>query len=132
MEKAKTRVTKQRRLIFDELKISKSHPTADELYRTIRKRIPRISLGTIYRNLDYLIKAGLARRLKTGAGQARFDAEMSGHNHIQCRNCGRLDDILVPEFRIDTSMVKADGYLIEGYQLVFLGLCNNCRKNVTD
>ena len=73
------RMTDQRRVILEELRATKSHPTADELYRDVRRRLPKISLGTVYRNLDILNKAGMINKLDFGSGQSRYDADLSNH-----------------------------------------------------
>jgi len=79
------RITRQRRVILEELQRTKSHPTADELYRKVRRRLPRISLGTVYRNLELLSRSGLIRKLEIGGGKMRFDGIVEPHYHIHCR-----------------------------------------------
>ena len=71
--------TVQRRVIMDELRALKTHPTADELYRIVRIRLPKISLGTVYRNLSILAESGMIRRLDSAGRQTRFDADISPH-----------------------------------------------------
>ena len=72
-DKAFQRKTRQREVIMEELAASKSHPTAAELYQTVRRRVPNISLGTVYRNLDLLSQAGTIQKLDTIGSEARFD-----------------------------------------------------------
>ena len=69
------------------------HPTADEVYQVVRKRLPRISLGTVYRNLDVLSESGEISRLDRCGAQYRFDGDLEQHYHIRCSSCGRVDDI---------------------------------------
>jgi Fur family ferric uptake transcriptional regulator len=129
MKTAKNRMTRQRRLIYEELKKSSAHPTADELFQIVRTHLPRISMGTVYRNLDFLIRAGLARKLENGGRQSRFDANISPHYHIRCRICNRVDDIRqMTPFEFDISTFETNGYDIEGFQLELRGTCADCRK----
>lgn len=129
MKTAKNRMTRQRRLIYKELKKSTAHPTAEELFQIVRTSLPRISMGTVYRNLDFLIRTGLARKLENGGGQSRFDADISPHYHIRCLVCCRVDDIKqLSPFEIDLSSLNTNGYKIEGFQLELRGTCSDCLK----
>ena len=69
------RKTKQREVIVEELTRLRTHPSADELYAIVKKRLPRISLGTVYRNLDLLSREGVVHRLEVGGSQMRFDGD---------------------------------------------------------
>jgi len=84
------RLTNQRRIILEELKSVTTHPTADEIYGMVRQKMPRISLGTVYRNLEVLSSLGLVRKLENAAGQKRFDGDVSPHHHIRCEVCGKV------------------------------------------
>jgi hypothetical protein len=74
----KHRMTHQRQVIFEEIMKMESHPTADEVYERVRKRLPRISMGTVYRNLDILTSSGLINRIEPGHSQMRFEGRCSG------------------------------------------------------
>ena len=87
------RKTKQREVILEELMKLRAHPSADELYERVKKRLPRISLGTVYRNLEMLSREGIIHRLETAGSQKRFDGETGDHQHIRCVRCGRIDDL---------------------------------------
>jgi Fur family ferric uptake transcriptional regulator len=125
----KVRMTNQRRVVLEELKKLKSHPTADELYQIIRKRLPKISLGTVYRNLDLLFKTGVIGRLDVGNGQYRFDANVEKHYHIRCVHCGHVHDVFyLPEIEIEKEISKLTNYKLTGYKLEFFGICPKCKK----
>ena len=79
------RVTRQRRVILEELRKLTSHPTAPALYEVVRRRLPRISLGTVYRNLELLARAGFIQRLDLQGAEARFDGNPEHHYHVRCR-----------------------------------------------
>ncbi len=122
------RMTQQRRVILETLRILRTHPTADEVYAVVRRRLPRISLGTVYRNLDELTRCGLIRKLDMGGAPARFDGDTAAHCHIRCLRCVRLDDVSVKSAKVHLQAVShATGYQVFGYRLEFEGLCPECR-----
>ena len=90
------RKTRQRQVILEELQAVTSHPTAVELYQLVRRRLPRVSLGTVYRNLDLLARMGLIEKKEHSGGEARFDANTAQHDHLRCVRCGRVDDLPTP------------------------------------
>ncbi len=123
------RNTRQRQVILEELRNTQSHPTAAEVYDLVRRRLPHISLGTVYRNLDLLVEHGLMRKLDSGGSQARFDADLRSHYHIRCLRCGRLDDMNVtPQSFMGEVSRLANGYQILGHRLEFFGVCGDCQK----
>ena len=128
-EKKNRRNTKQRRIVLEELRKLKTHPTAAELYEITRRRLPRISLGTVYRNLELLEEMGEVRKLDYHSSQARYDAAESDHMHVQCMHCGRVDDIHGVKLKtpLDT-MSEINGYQILGLRAAFLGVCPDCKR----
>ncbi len=126
----KLRNTAQRSLILSVLKGMKTHPTADELYEKVRSEMPRISLGTVYRNLMMLVDLGMVRKLKTAGKQMRFDGDLSHHVHIRCSHCGRVDDVWADPISIPEHMKTIDfrGYQVTGYSLEYEGVCPDCAK----
>ena len=126
---AKLRMTHQREIILDELRRSKTHPTADELYERIKKKLPRISLATVYRNLEILSETGLIKKLEISGRQKRFDWNPQDHDHVYCTKCHRVDNIpteTAPLLSIEPNQQK--GYRITGCRIEFYGLCPNCLK----
>lgn len=124
----KLRMTQQRQVILDELRKVNTHPTADEIYQTVRHRLSRISLGTVYRNLDVLSENGLIRKIDFCGAQMRFDGDLSEHYHVRCLRCGRVGDLLTgPIAGLNDLDVGAADYDIIGYRLEFVGICAACR-----
>jgi Fur family ferric uptake transcriptional regulator len=122
------RNTRQRQVILDELRKLKSHPTVPVLYEWVRRRLPSISLGTVYRNLELLTEMGLVAKLDFGGAQARFDGNLDPHDHVRCTRCGRVDDLrLAPLDVIAPNGQDWAGYKIQGRRLEFFGLCPQCR-----
>lgn len=123
------RMTQQRQVILEELSRVCSHPTADEIYGMVRKRLPKISLGTVYRNLELLAEAGRIRKLDVGGTQKRFDGRSEDHYHIRCVKCGRVDDIEIPTtIEVERAARDLSDYDIIGHCLLFSGICPACRK----
>lgn len=121
------RNTKQRAVILEELRKLECHPTAPELYELVRLRLPKISLGTVYRNLEFLKDAGTIQKLELSGNEARFDGISNKHNHVQCLECGRVDDLRgLPNDAVIEHPEFIDGYRIEGYHLEFYGICPEC------
>lgn len=126
--KSKYRLTPQRKVILEELRNTTAHPTADELYEKVRKRMPRISLGTVYRNLDMLSAQGVIQKLHFAESQMRFDGKTETHSHIYCIYCGKISDI---EAEFDLSELLRDldtDYSVKGYILNFYGICPSCQN----
>lgn len=125
------RLTNQRKLILEELRAVTSHPTADEVYGMVRQKMPRISLGTVYRNLEVLSSLGLVRKLENAAGQKRFDGDVSEHHHIRCEICGKVGDIFdAPDISGIEQAVSTE-FSITGVSLEFSGICPQCRAKKT-
>ena len=121
------RLTTQRQIILEELSKVTSHPTANEVYDMVRKRLPRIGLGTVYRNLELMADNGIILKLEVGGTQKRFDATTTPHYHIRCVECGKVDDIDISvQHHINEVAASASNYDIIGHHIEFSGICNNC------
>ena len=123
-------MTKQRRVILEELRKARTHPTANELYQMVLRRLPDVSLGTVYRSLDVLSEQGLIRKLESSFGcPGRFDGDLKDHYHIRCVSCGRVDDIdLERNPTFDGAVSRSSGYEITGFRLEFVGTCPRCSR----
>ena len=125
-EKAR-RHTRQRAVILEELRNVTSHPTAAELYDMARTRLPKISLGTVYTNLELLARTGIIRKLEVSGSAARFDGNTKRHCHVHCVRCGRVDDAHdVPADIMKTDDERIGGYEILDSYLGFIGICPEC------
>lgn len=123
------RMTKQRKIILEELKKVTSHPTADELHQMVRKRLPRINIATVYRNLEILTNQGEAMKLDVGGTQRRFDGNPENHYHIRCTRCGRVDDVHIEIMAsVEKSAAASCGYRVESHSVEFLGICPECDR----
>jgi len=121
------RLTTQRQIILEELLKVSSHPTANEVYDMVRKHLPRIGLGTVYRNLELMAESGMILKLEVGGTQKRFDATIKPHYHVRCTECGRVDDVDIPvQQEINESAAQASHYQILSHHIEFTGLCSDC------
>lgn len=122
------RITKQRQIILDALMQVTSHPTADDLYQMVRKRLPRISLGTVYRNLETMAERGIIQKLEVGGTQKRFDGNAATHYHVRCQRCGRVDDLdLALKCEVEKEAAMKTQFKILRHRLEFTGLCPECQ-----
>ena len=129
MDSRSQRHSRQRQVILEELQKLTTHPTAAGLYQIVRQRLPKISLGTVYRNLDLLTRTGIIQKLEFGGEEARFDGNSIPHHHVRCVKCGRVDDIHGPP--LDLMGGRTDdfnGYCVLGHRIEFFGVCPQCQN----
>ena len=126
------RNTKQRQAIFEAIERHGGHLTADEIYRLVRRRFPRLSLGTVYRNLRLLVAQGDLRELDFGMAATYFETAKDSHYHLICRVCGSITDADLPVERRLQSVVEharnLGGFFIEEHRLDFIGVCAACQS----
>lgn len=123
----------QRDLIFKYVEESYDHPTADMIYERVRKDIPNISLGTVYRNLNLLSEMGKIKRIIMPGTSDRFDKTLESHSHIYCINCNKVDDIMIDKINdIDNLVSNKTGYEIISHDIVFVGICSSCKNRKKD
>lgn len=122
-------MTCQRRTILAELRKIPCHPTADALYQRVRRRLPHISLGTVYRNLELLSRQGELMVIDQAGGQRHYDGNPKPHFHARCERCGCVADVksVEPEALL-SSVTDAAGFKLSGVRLEFVGLCDKCRS----
>lgn len=121
------RYSRQREAIKNYLLSTTLHPTAEMVYNNIKKELPNISLGTVYRNLNFLADHNEALRLNCGDGYVHFDGYTSPHNHFFCRECKSLSDIEMDSIQhIDKIANAGFNGIIEGHTVIFYGICHKC------
>lgn len=123
-----TRQTRQRETILEILRSTHCHPTADWVYEQARKVIPNISLGTVYRNLNFLAEQNQALRVEHGH-VCRYDGYTENHYHFVCTECGKVCDIDVPiDVTLNRKVARSTGYSVSSHRAMFFGLCSECKK----
>lgn len=129
LEDTSLRMTKQRQVILEELRAVTSHPTADDMYDMVRRRLPNVSLGTVYRNLEILAESGVVQKIDIGGTKKRFDGNVANHYHLRCIICGRVDDVhLDPGVDLEAQAAVLTDYTILRHRLEFIGLCPRCEQ----
>jgi Fe2+ or Zn2+ uptake regulation protein len=123
------RMTRQRQVILEELRKVCTHPSADEIYAMVRKRLPRISLGTVYRNLEILSELGEIQKLESAGTLKRFDGNPNAHYHVRCLQCQRVEDTpMSPLAKLEEMVREHTDFQIMGHNMEFVGLCPACVK----
>jgi Fur family peroxide stress response transcriptional regulator len=123
------RETKQRKAILNVLRRTDSHPTADRIYDEVRKVIPNISKGTVYRNLKILREGGKISELNLNGTVSRYEGNNENHYHFRCEKCGRVFDLDEPvNNKLDKKIAKRTGFKVLYHQLEFRGLCKDCQR----
>ena len=123
------RKSKQREAILRLLKSTTSHPTAEWIYEQVRREIPDISLGTVYRNLKLLKGKGEILELDLAGAQSRFNGKTKNHYHFRCEQCGRLFDVDEPVHKeMDERVARKMGFKVFNHVLEFRGRCKDCQS----
>lgn len=121
--------TKQRTIILEELQNLSTHPTADELFQRVRLKLPNISLGTVYRNLNQLAEQGVITKFGKTGEQKRFDARQDNHYHFTCSECGKIYDLIPDKMHSLTALMNSIAqHEVHGFDLEFYGKCANCKN----
>lgn len=125
------RYSKQRETILRYLQSVTCHPTAETVYSEVRKEIPNISLGTVYRNLNQLAEEGTILRLTANTGADYYDGRTTQHNHVLCTRCGKIEDIFEPiDTMLDAFAAEITKYTALSHSLHFYGICPQCQAEM--
>lgn len=123
------RNTRQKEIVLEEVRSRFDHPSASEIYLSVREKDPRISKGTVYRNLKELSRMGLINHIPV-PGADRYDVRVERHYHIMCLSCGSVEDVPVEyEGVLDNAVNGEGGYIVMGHSTVFEGICPECQKS---
>ena len=122
------KITAQRRCIFRALDGDVTHPSAERVHERVRREMPNVSLKTVYHALNDLAELGAISVLDVGTGSARFDPNVENtHHHLVCRSCGKVRDLAADFPGLKVSRRGAQGFEIDSAEVVFRGLCEECR-----
>ena len=122
------RKSRIRTSIIDYLHATKNHPSAETVHIAISEQHPKVSFGTVYRNLNILVDQGEARRLESSRGKDRFDAQEELHAHFHCEECGEVFDLPLNEEALSAAEIFAakSGHMIREHKVDFMGICASC------
>jgi Fur family peroxide stress response transcriptional regulator len=126
------KVTPQRLAIYETLRQTKSHPSAEMIFHELQPLYPTMSLATVYKTIEILKEIGLIQVLNLGEDSFRYDADTSNHPHVRCLKCGRVDDIMGIESDEFIELVSQQtSYKLTGQQFYFYGVCPKCQITPT-
>lgn len=124
------RYSKQRELILKTVLENKIHPNAEFVYNKLKTEYPELSLGTVYRNLNLLVKNKMLKKINIPNGSDCFDGTIANHQHLVCTECGKIIDVSISELeKITSSVYNKTGFSINCASLAFEGICKECEKN---
>lgn len=120
--------SQQRNCIMNIVMSNPIHPTAEQVYEIARKTYPKISLGTVYRNLNQLSEHGMLKKICSSYGSVRFDGRVDAHFHMICKKCGRVFDVELDELvQLGNKINDIYGFNVEEYEVSIQGVCEECR-----
>ena len=123
----KIRRSRQRDAIMTYLKSRTDHPSAEQIYESVKQTMPNISLGTVYRNLSVLTGTGDIVSVCTADGTEHYDGDTSEHCHFICRVCHGVSDIALEGAADLNKLAEKSGVSVEKHSLIFYGVCKGCR-----
>lgn len=123
--------SKQREAVLNTVLWSMDHPTAEMIYQRVQKEIPNISLGTVYRNLNQLVENEMIKFVVLPNEGNRFDKTLENHDHMYCQKCKSLFDVPSSNLlQINHAIEKETGFQIMSQNIIFEGICKNCREKM--
>lgn len=122
----KSRLTKARQLILEILQADYAHPTAEDIYHRAQKIQKNISLATVYRNLHFLVRHGLAKEISVPGGPIRFDGHLKDHDHFSCHVCKKIYNM--PKYPLPKKFLPNQNYKIGSFKLELYGICAACHN----
>lgn len=124
------KVTPQRLAIYNVLAHTKAHPSAEMIFQQLQPHYPTMSLATVYKTIEILKEIGLVQALNVGEDSFRYDANTTGHSHIRCMKCGRVDDLegIDPRNFVEC-VANSTSYRLTGQQFYFFGICPACQQH---
>jgi Fur family transcriptional regulator, peroxide stress response regulator len=124
-----TRKSRQRDRILEILRATKTHPTAEWVHARLRRDMPRVSLGTVYRNLGQFASQGVVRRISFNGSVDRWEANVEPHHHFVCDRCGAVVDLDIPvDGGVTRKLGRAAGVNAERHEIRLYGTCTRCAR----
>lgn len=125
------RNTKQRKMILRTVKQLGCHPTAEQIFDAVRKALPRTSLSTVYRNLGILVDQGKIIAVSGTGSEIHYDHNIEEHHHIKCAVCGKVSDVSIDVFDINSLEPDSiSGFIVKEVHLSFVGICPECAEQL--
>ncbi|WP_143316298.1 Fur family transcriptional regulator [Clostridium sp. HBUAS56017] len=125
----KLKLTPQRLAVYKYLMQTTAHPSAEKIYNDLQPEYPTMSLATVYKALKTLVEVDLIQEINVGEGNFRYDGNVASHPHIQCINCGKVEDFT--SFELDHLNIEASkhtNFKVLSNKIYFYGVCPSCNK----
>jgi Fur family transcriptional regulator, peroxide stress response regulator len=121
-------VTHQRQVLYEVMKTMHSHPTPEEIYASVKQRVPAVSIATVYKNIHLFIERGIFREVSIHHGSLRLEMNDGSHHHLVCSKCKGITDIGDKELGLASKRLKLpDGFLVERFAVDVIGICAKCQ-----
>ena len=122
-------VTHQRQVLYETMKTMHGHPSPEEVYARVKKKVPAISLATVYKNIHLFVESGVFREVSMHHGSVRVEMNGEPHHHVVCSKCRRITDIGEKELGLVAQRSRLPGgFLVERYAVDVIGVCASCQK----
>lgn len=128
LEATGQRCTRQREAVYGYLRSVDHHPTAEDVYLAVKRRLPRVSLATVYNALELFVRTGLASKLTYGDAAARYDIRTDVHSHARCLHCGSVADVEAAPAPRWLASIRTPHFTATGFRFELLGRCRACRS----
>lgn len=123
------KITPQRTIIYQELALTKAHPSVEFVYKKVKEKIPNISFDTVYRTTQKFASVGIIKQIEGFGGEKRYDGDTSEHHHLKCIKCGKVIDFTYPFFdSIETPKHLENDFVIIGKKIILEGICKSCNN----
>jgi Fur family peroxide stress response transcriptional regulator len=122
-------MTHQRQVLYEVMQGMEGHPSPEEVYARVKRKVPAISLATVYKNIHLFVESGIFRKMSMHHGSVRVEMNEADHHHIVCSKCKAITDIEEKELGLTPARRRlADGFLVERYSVDVIGLCTKCQR----
>jgi Fur family peroxide stress response transcriptional regulator len=122
-------VTHQRQVLYEVMKTMHGHPSPEEVYAKVKKKIPAISLATVYKNIHLFVESGVFREVSVHHGSLRVEMNDESHHHMVCSKCKTITDIGEKELGLVSKQdMLPGGFLVERYAVDVIGICAKCQR----
>ncbi len=123
-------VTHQRQVLYETMKTMHGHPSPEEVYARVKKKVPAISLATVYKNIHIFVESGVFREVSMHHGSVRVEMNGDAHHHVVCSKCRKITDIGEKELGFVARRSRLpDGFMVERYAVDVIGVCASCQKS---
>jgi Fur family peroxide stress response transcriptional regulator len=121
-------VTHQRQVLYETMQAMHGHPSPEEVYARVKKKVPAISLATVYKNIHLFVESGVFREVSLHHGSVRVEMNREPHHHVVCSKCKKITDIGEKELGLQPQRKRLPGgFLVERYAVDVIGVCSKCQ-----